>query len=606
MDPLLIQFFKAAVPGARPVSDPQRLMSEALGRGYIIHPELLNRDVDVFIAMQPKDINSTFYKRWQDVVEKDRFTLFLDQVLHYAGTYGSGFTQQGNGYVPNDGADAPDFSEYTVIAPIAEKELYRRCLSVLQSGVALKSLTVKALCSAVTDYLAAHPLTPFEIESIRNREALSILCKALGRRPSTPTGLLRYILYETTGLTLLIQSDEMVHRIQDNPDAFDFGQLGQTELDGLASIFYRFKKLFLAFRTHACFDNARNALVPKASANRPVINRLRRAAVRLHVPMQPGFWESLLAGDASAEEIRSRLDDVSNFKLVTLLQAIHERLQSEPGDRTMYPIRNGSVWFRELPERGKRQDYLRMLESILHERLVWNLSAKACSVRFPSGLTLTCPASEKNFIGNLPFGSSYPVTEHNFIGIYWREEWGTDDFDISFVDWTGCKTGWNEEYNTGDTVYSGDMTSARPEASELIYCGGHCPDGTVYVNRYSGAPGSRFRFFFGQQDIAGLKENYMVDPNSILIQEELVSERREKMVAVICGGRIRLCDFGAGGGQVSQGEDAGQKEAVLERKARSFLPLRDILLEAGFTESENPELDLRDLRKDTLLALFAR
>ena len=604
MDPILIQFFKAAVPGGPAAAKPQELQSDALSRGFIIHPSLINRDVEIFITLQPKDLNSTFYKRWQDIVEKDRFELFIDQVRHYSTTYGTGHTQAGNGYVPNDGSEVPDFSEYTVITPISEEELYKRCLSILQGGAALKSRTVAALCQAVTDYLAAHPDAPFDIDSIRNREGLSILCKALGRRPSAPVELLRYIIYETTGQSLLIQSDEMMQRIRVQQKPYDFHQLTQAELDGLASIFYRFKNLFLAFRTQEYHDSGRNAWVITHSPNRPVINRLRRAAVRLHVPMRIGFWESVLAGDATEEEVRRRLDGVSNFKLVTLLQAIRERLLLEPGDQAMYPIRNGSVWFCEAPERSDRDDYLRMLERILHERLVRNLSAKACSVRFPADLTLTCPASEKNFIGNLPFGSSYPLAEHNFFGIYWRAEWGTDDFDLSFMDWSGRKTGWNEEFNTGETLYSGDMTAADPEATELIYCQGHCPDGTVYVNRYGGEPGSRFQFFFGQQEIVDLHENYMVDPNSVRIREEMVSDRREKMVAVVCSGRIWLCDFGVGESRVSGGDDAGVKESVLARKAHCFLPLRDILLEAGFTESDQPELDLRDLKKDSLLSLF--
>ena len=64
-------------------------------------------------------------------------------------------------------------------------------------------------------------------------------------------------------------------------------------------------------------------------------------------------------------------------------------------------------------------------------------------------------------------------------------------------------------------------------------------------------------------------------------------------------------DLGVGDRQVSNGDDAGQKEAVIARKAQCFLPLREVLLEAGFTESKDAELDLRDLKKDTLLSLFA-
>ena len=607
MDPTLIHFFKAAVPGAPAVADPARLQADASKCGFLIHPDLLNTDLEAFVARQTADPNSTFYKRWQDVQDKDRFALFLDQVAHYSSTYGTGFTQEGNGWVPNDGAEAPPLHEYTFIAPMTEEELYRRCLALLQGGAALKTETVQALCGAVTEYLGKHPEAPFEIDRIRNREGLSILCKALGRRPSAPVDLLRYIVYETTHQTLLIKSPQMLGFIRMAGKPFDFRQLSQAELDGLASIFYRFKKLFLAFRYRQEYDFKLKAWVMHHTVNRAVINRLRRLAVRRHVPMQTGFWERLLAADVTEEELKARLDGVSNFKLVRLLQAIRERLLLQEGDPVMYIIRNGSVWLKDAPPQGGRTEYLKMLERVLHARLVKNLSARACSVRFPKELTLTCPASEKTFVGNFPFGSCYRMSDHNFFGIYWRSEWGCHDFDISFVDWEGGKTGWNAEYDTGKTLYSGDMTEADPEAAELLYVREGCPDGTVFCDRYSGREGSRFRFYFGRQEIVDVTKNYMVDPNAKVVDEELVSDRQEKMLAIICGGWIYLCDLSNGSRRVSGGKDAGRKEAVMARRAHCFLSLRDLLLEAGFTETDkDPALDLTSLKKDTLLALFGR
>ena len=281
MDPILIQFFKAAVPGAPAAADPAKLQADAFKCGFIIHPDLLNTDLEAFIARQTANPNATFYKRWEDMMSKDRIALLLDQITHYASTYGSGYTQPGNGYVPNDGAEAPDFRELTLIAPVSEEELYGRCLKLIRSGAALKGETVKALCSAVTDHLSAHPEEAFDIDSVRNREALSILCKALGRRPSAPVELLRYIVYEATGQTLLIQSADMLALVRGNAEKFDFRQLSQAELDALASIFYRFKNLLLAFRTQEDYDRTRRAFVQKPSCNRAVVNRIRRAAERL-------------------------------------------------------------------------------------------------------------------------------------------------------------------------------------------------------------------------------------------------------------------------------------------------------------------------------------
>ena len=77
MDPLLIQFFHAAVPDAPPARQPFRLQEDALKRGYIVPLGLLTADVEAFIERLPLELNTTFYRRWQDVVEKNRLPLLL-------------------------------------------------------------------------------------------------------------------------------------------------------------------------------------------------------------------------------------------------------------------------------------------------------------------------------------------------------------------------------------------------------------------------------------------------------------------------------------------------------------------------------------------------
>ena len=236
------------------------------------------------------------------------------------------------------------------------------------------------------------------------------------------------------------------------------------------------------------------------------------------------------------------------------------------------------------------------------------ISPKACPVKFPEKVILACPSSEKNFIGNYPFGSWYPLSENNFFGIYWKNEWGTHDFDISFVDLGGQKVGWNSAYNTGHAVYSGDMTNADPEASEILYCKGTCDDGIIFCNRYNGEQGSRFRFFFGQEVITDLKRNYMVDPNSIVVNEDLTSDLRQSMIAAVSGGKIFMMSLGVGNSRVSAGMDASDKASIIARKAACFVDLKSLLLKAGFTEvaeGEQAELDLEDLHKDTLISLFS-
>ena len=594
MHPKLIKFFRAALPASPLVEDTFALQQEALKRGFILNPQVLGEDVKEFLKTEAINPNSTFYKTWEDVVSKDRISLLMDQILHYASTYGTRRT--GIPYIPPGEAQAPDFNKYTYIDVISEEALFARCRDMLYSGIALKSETVRLLCDAIKQGLRKG-VGEIDIDAVRNREGQAVLCKILDRHPSDPVGLLRYIVYVATFETLLIRSKYLLASIERGAKKFDFTTLSEKELEKLASIFYRFKPLFLAFKSRA------------SSPNRAVINRIRRMAPRFHRPMEPGFWTSLLGTRPPLESVAAKLSEPNSFKLVSLLQCVRERIlmSDQKHPRQMYLIRNGKLFVAppKFSFDAPTLEYYSSLAQMLEAELVRRLSAKACLVRFPAELHLACPTSEKNFIGNLPFGSYYPMKGHNFFGIYWRNEWGTFDFDLSFINWNGVKIGWNEHYNTGDTVYSGDLTDANPEASEIIYCKDICPDGTIMCNRYDGISGSRFRFFFGQEDIVDLKAGYMVRPDSIVVSEDLTSDSAEKMLGIVCGARIFLMDLGAGEHQVSVAAHPGEKELIMARKALSFIDLKDLLLKAGFTESDMPDLDLSTLTKDTLITLFS-
>ena len=613
MHPLLIKFFKAATTSSKAVKEPEALQTEALKRGYIINPGVLNEDVAAFIKTESIDPNSTFYKTWDDVVSKDRWELFLDQVTHYASTYGTGYTMEGNGYVPNEGAEAPDFKKYTLIGKISEEDLYQRCMGLVSSGIALNPVTVKAVCKAIVDYHKERPVAKFDIDTVRNREALSILSSAFGQRPSDPVALLRFIVYESTGMTLLIKNKDLIRRIKQTANQFDFNKLTQEERDRLASVFYRFKDLFLAFRTHETklYDTEKKEMVTEPSPSRKVINQIRREAEKLHKPLKPGFWETILASERPLDEISHRIGSLNAFKTVSLLQTVRERLlMMDSPSKRMFIIRNGKAFVAPLDEAAfvGLKGYYSSLATLLENRLVAIVASKACSVKFPEKVVLACPSSEKNFIGNFPFGSWYPLSENNFFGIYWRNEWGTHDFDISFVNLGGHKIGWNSSYNSGHAVYSGDMTNADPEASEILYCKGTSDDGIIFCNRYNGEQGSRFRFFFGQEKIVQLTRGYMVDPNNMVVNEDLTSDLRQSMIAAVSGGKIFLMSLGVGNSRVSSAMDTADKAAIIARKSACFVDLKTVLLKAGFKEAadyEQPTLDLSDLRKDTLIKLFS-
>lgn len=608
----LVEMFGVATAES-PKVDPIILNKQALKRGYIVPPCICNKDTQDFISSLTLNPNSTFYKDWDDIVSKNRLELFMDQVMHYSSTYGSDFTQEGNGYVPNEGAEnVPNLTKYKVILPCTPKEMFKKCMDMVCSGIAINTTNVIVLC----DYIYDHRNFGIDLDKIKNKEAVAILCNKLQQYPNDKFALLRCIVYTTIQESTIIQNDNTIFKIKTSYTPFDFSKLNNQQLVNLSSIFLRYKNIFLAFKHNSNINNT------------PIINKLRRMAVKNHTPMKVGLWERVLNDETAWLEAKERVNELTNFKLVTLMQALNENFlkwdeqRRNIPNKSMYVIRNGKVFVKDsymsTPSDSKLI-YWSKLYSLFRDTLVNNLKSKATIVKFPEDYVLNCPASEKTFVGNLPLGTHYKMDKSNYFGIYWRNEWGTKDFDLSFQNPEGIKIGWDSAYKAedNDVIFSGDMTNAKPEATEVLYCKNTMPDGVIMVNRYNGEQDSTFKLFFGSDNIkkASFNKGYMVNPNSIKMSTMVTSQNREQMVGIVMSGFAFLVNFQTGNSRVSYTKADLFK--IFARKVKTFIDLEPILLDAGFIrwkegmmdENGNPimsKLDLTDLKKDTLISLFSK
>lgn len=610
MDYKLIEFFGVTLVNDTKI-DAKLVNQRAMKLGYIIHPDCCTDEVSIWLDNISVNYNSTFYKTWEDITQRSRLELAIDQLISYAINYGMGGNFDLN---DADYSDIPDIRKYKVILPISKEELFEKCCNVLYSGIALKQDTMVHLVDFIADCILTDydcKLPAFNVDSIKNREALCYLIDHTGMMPSDPASILRYIHYKVTGETQIVKDKNIINRYKISGCHFNLDKLEHCVLEKLASIFYRYKPVFLG-------------LGKQSKANKVIVNKLRRMAVKNHKPFRAGFWENIVSNPVPLPVLQVQLgfiDGPSNFKLIRLIQAIRENRMKVGaiGDiYSMYSIRNGRVWFKkeDVPVAlSQKYDWWDALETMLYQELVKRLSKKACTVKLPEDLQLTCPTSEKTFIGNIPFGSYYDMQPHNMLGIYWREEWGTRDFDLSFIDYNGNKIGWNADFKLGrKIIYSGDMTHADPEASEVIYMNGECPNGMIKVNRYSGSTGSKFIFCVAQNRVDSLPHNYMVDPNTIKFQSDIISTDAESMIGLVTDQRLYMCDFKSGDKMVScNGKGMKTEEYIeaLKRKVLSFVDLRTLLEDAGFkirkrSRKDNPiELDLSDLKKDSLIELFS-
>lgn len=607
------------------------IISLGIQKGYLIDPRCANSYAHAFLGSIDIKYNSTFYKSWGDVTNKTRFELFLDQVIHYMTTYGTEFNL-GDGYLPNVYEGEPALNTYKVIKSCTYLELYNKCLDMLTSGIALKSNTVKVITDYMIQYLKLFPREVILwVDDIKNREALVILCDAFNVLPSDGAKMFAHIVYKATGLTMIVKNREtrrMIRNSIDKPEVISlFKNLNDKQLRALAAVFNRYKELFVAF---------------KSKGTKNAINKISRYSKTCHKPMKRGYWETILHKnpDTVLATIEAEAEKATNFKLIQVMQSIRERflLAVGMGDN-MYIIRNGKVFVTNNSYTSTDVLYHKWndIYDVCRAQLIKNLKAKACTVRFPENYELVCPTSEKNFIGNFPMGTTCNITKDTVVGIYWRNEWGTHDFDLSYTDIDGNKIAWDSNYYSGggSVIYSGDITNAPNGANELLYFKDDTiPDGIVNINRYNGEAGSKYKLFFGNEvfkDFNGVDmRKYMIDPNRVILQSEVTQgESTQQFIGLVFDGKFYFYSLSCGHSKVAtalrktvakrtgkkmwenETADISSKELVeiLKRKAISTVSLKEILLEAGFIEAidlETPQLDLTTIDRSTLIDLFSK
>lgn len=546
----------------------------ATSKGYVVHPNCCNERVMEFLQSQPNNYNTTFYKSVADVASMNRIELFIDQILHYASTYGTGYSA--TPYIPNpefgeEQMPLINFSDCKVIAPITVEEISEKVCQLLYSGIALKGDTIESIFALIDEFSIK-----VDVTSVKNIEAKMQLYKRLNVLPTSSEEMVRYLVFLHTGKTLVIKNSMSLKSIITNPTPIE-ALVTSFGIEKLASVFFRYKPLFLAM---------------KSPANKVVINKLRRLADKHHKPFVPGFWETVLSKPVGPAQFISRLTDLSNFKKVRLIKAIDERQSAMT--HKLFVIRNGKTHV-EPASKHNTQAYPLMRELMVNS-LIETLSKKACKIKLPKEIRLAVPSSEKTFVGNVPFGSYIMPAESNSIfGIVWRGKDGAQDLDLAYMGMDGQRIGWNSNYysQNQNIVYSGDMTSANPEACEYMFCKQGLADGIITVNAYNANDNSMFNFFVGQTN-----DDFTVSRNTP--SEDIIKFKAEMhitgetSVGFYIDGKIYFCDLNSGSSRVSSFNQKTQDtvQYFVDTKD-TFLYWDDVLTAAGFEITDTDyEIDL--------------
>lgn len=661
----------------------KEICDKFMPHGIVINPNVVfDKNAYDYISKQyynhiACNYNSTFYKTWQDVMSKNRFELFFDQLCHYASTYGTNYEGetyvQNKDYVKNEELSI-DFNEYKFIDICTETDAFKIAMTSFDSGIALSKYNLNCFMDIINEYTNTYNINidkAFIENNVKNREAKVRFYDAFNIKPSNPIEILRLMVFQSTCGTDIINSKEILSSIRYGKSIDLKNKYGDVEKE-LSSIYHRFHKIFLMFGH-------------QSKSNKIFINKLSRLAKKYHKPFKSNFLEKCLDWDYAFEmgkhienlsvvdfqhyadelsEAIKKNPNINTFKAVKILNTCRERM-SNANQYNYYRVRNGKVWLEEnkhyLDDVTKAGTYYRyydvialvMRNYILDKFISYLKENNIKHITMSSELNIAVPTSEKNFLGTLPEFSYIDLSKskNNMVGVYWRNEWGTHDFDLSCIFNDGSKIGWNADfYNSNNPmsdlkhVFSGDMTDANPEATEVHFFSSpinNYKPCVFYCNRYNGVSGSKFKLFFSQSDViervfnnpyrndyikySSSKHCFMVNPSDVMFETMMTSNKQEQTVGVVCNNKFCFTNMELTNSSVSNASNEEMILNIVYSKISSRLSMNELINSAytkldgtpdsfnlwiynkteNIDENENVlDLSLKSITKDTTISIF--
>ena len=538
----------------------------ALQLGIFVPEELCYKWLFDLLKEQTINPNSTFYQSWNDITSKTRWQLFLDQVRHYASTYGTDF--QGEAWIPERTSELPSFpyKELKVLEPMLLPELETEIAKLAYSNIAMSADTLTCIVDIIEEINVS-----LDIELIKNRE-LKLRMIPMDYKFKNGQECLLWILWKWFNISMLVKNKETFDSIR--PESNMLPVLNKNK-EVLASVFYRNKDVFMQFK--------------KCKELCHIVNVIRKLATKLHKPMKKSPWLQL--EEMSYNEREQLFLNAPIFKLVQMYNV----LTNPTG---YYVIRNGKAFYKESSEREISNE---LKDHLL--RVIISKVPKVESVALPKGIELAMPTSEKNFIGDIPLGSTIDCAEKNtMIGIYWRNEWGAHDLDLHVQTIMGSSIGWNAEYGKDEEIlFSGDMTDADPEAAEVMWFKNQPTDSIVSVNEFRGNNKYEYDIFVAQESATDFKKNYMVDPRNIIYKARMNFENKSNVtIGYFKNNKFVFHSCNVGKGIIPN----DWRTKILNHLVEcSYLTIREVLEFAGIKMSDDAEIKLTS--KGDLINFFS-
>lgn len=476
-------------------------------------------------------IQSSFYKLMSSVENASDFELLLTQLIHYSALNEDGSLQSTELYEPEKVENQELFKnandDYSTIFKhievITHNEAQELIKDMICGSAPLDSEDVTKLKLLLIEFVNIEEIVNLDIQ---NKELMCQLFDYINENlsnqeyqfvPKDPIEFLRYIVYSLTNSTLLIKNKELYNSLSYNLEYDDtklynlmLSYINNYDIKYLASIFNRFKPIFLSLKTNntksminkisRLSKKYHKGMVRDKLAN--AIDMLDKNELSLYDLLQyiqnkePDAYQLVKLYNASSQKLDQLYDALVDSKYYdhSLQKFNSSKLVNDKSIilnqeiSNLYKIRNGKTFIKHKNDQLKFNqsdrkliDYIDMhfkLQDYLEDLFITktNNNLKNYVIRLDElndHVSYKVPTSSKNFIGHVPEYSVVKLDSNlnTSLGITWQEN---IDLDLSMHDINSDEyLAWNRRKRSNDysLLFSGDMIGlgSKNYANESMY-----------------------------------------------------------------------------------------------------------------------------------------
>ena len=476
-------------------------------------------------------IQSSFYKLMSSVENASDFELLLTQLIHYSALNEDGSLQSTELYEPEKVENQELFKnandDYSTIFKhievITHNEAQELIKDMICGSAPLDFEDVTKLKLLLIEFVNIEEIVNLDIQ---NKELMCQLFDYINENlsnqeyqfvPKDPIEFLRYIVYSLTNSTLLIKNKELYNSLSYNLEYDDtklynlmLSYINNYDIKYLASIFNRFKPIFLSLKTNntksminkisRLSKKYHKGMVRDKLAN--AIDMLDKNELSLYDLLQyiqnkePDAYQLVKLYNASSQKLDQLYDALVDSKYYdhSLQKFNSSKLVNDKSIilnqeiSNLYKIRNGKTFIKHKNDQLKFNqsdrkfiDYIDMhfkLQDYLEDLFITktNNNLKNYVIRLDElndHVSYKVPTSSKNFIGHVPEYSVVKLDSNlnTSLGITWQEN---IDLDLSMHDINSDEyLAWNRRKRSNDysLLFSGDMIGlgSKNYANESMY-----------------------------------------------------------------------------------------------------------------------------------------